>query len=56
MQHLAHACNLGRSRRSRRSVVARNQHMHVATALQCGGNGVERGAFDGRVVVFGDYQ
>jgi len=35
-------------------VVAGHQHVHVATGLQRGGHGVQGGALDGRVVVFGN--
>ena len=56
MQHLAHARNLRRRRRRRSSIVARDQHMDVATALQRGGDGVEGCALDGCVVVFGNYE
>ena len=53
MQHLAHADNLGCGLRRSGGRSARNQHMHVATAGQRGGHGVEGGALDGRVVMVG---
>ena len=34
--------------------LARHQHMHFATALERGGNGIERGRPDAGVVVFSD--
>ena len=54
VQHLGHAGDL--RRRGGRSGGAGTGHQHVDLAAtgQRGGHGVERGALDGRVVVFGN--
>ena len=46
--------DLGGGLCSSSGVVASDEHMHVATASGSSGHGVEGGALDGRVVVFGN--
>ena len=54
MQHLGHASDLRRSSGRRTGVVASHQHMHITTAGQGRGDGVQGGRLDRRVVVFGN--
>jgi hypothetical protein len=51
---LGNASDLGRLCSCRLGVVAGYQYVDVATALNRSSDGVESGAFDGRVVVFGN--
>ena len=54
MQHLGHADNLRGGLRGSSGLGTGHQHMHIAAAGQGRSHGVEGGAADGRVVVFGD--
>jgi hypothetical protein len=54
VQHLGHAGDLRGGLRGGAGVVAGHQHMHVAAAGLGRGDGVEGGALDGGVVVFGN--
>jgi hypothetical protein len=54
MQHLGHAGDLGSRPRCGTGVCTRHQHVHITPAGDRGGHGVEGGALDGRVVVFGN--
>ena len=56
VQHLGHACDLRGSCCGGSGVVASDQNVYFATASERGGDGVERGTFDGAVVVFGNNQ
>ncbi|MDT4871321.1 hypothetical protein FQZ97_1064440 [compost metagenome] len=48
------AGDLGSGCGRRACVVAGDEHVHLTPALGGGGDGVERGALDGGVVVFGN--
>jgi hypothetical protein len=55
VQHLGHAGDLRGGRCSGAAgIVAGHQHMHLAAAGQRRGDGVQRRALDGGVVVFGN--
>ena len=54
MDDLGDASDLGGGLGGGSGVVTGHQHMHIATAGSGGGHGVEGGALDGRVVVFGN--
>ncbi len=54
VQHLGHALDLRGGLGRAGGVLAGDEHVNVAAALDGGGDGVERGALQGAVVVFGD--
>jgi hypothetical protein len=54
MQHLLDAGNLRGSRSGAAGVAAGDQHVHFRVAQQRSGDGIQRGALDAGVVVFGD--
>jgi hypothetical protein len=54
VQHFADTGNVGSSLGGGGSVFASDQHMHIATASDGGGDGVQGGGFDAVVIVFSD--
>jgi hypothetical protein len=55
VNHFAHAGNVRGGSGGGASVVASDQHVHIASTLGGCGHGVEGGTLDGCVVVFGNH-
>ena len=54
VQHLGHTGDLRSGSGSGAGIAASHQHMDITAAGHSGSDGVQGGALDGRVVVFGN--
>jgi hypothetical protein len=54
VNHFSHAGNASRSCSRTGCMKTGHQHMHIATTGGCGSHGIEGGALDRSVIVFGN--